>query len=375
MLVGPATLPSAEGEELQPSARHLLYVALPGSTEVPAYRNGLGVVVLDADDHYSFVKRIPTWDVPGSVSPEVVTGVTASPVTNLMYIATQGRLGALDLASDKMIWSNAYDGKCCERPQITGNGKTILVGSAKRDFWYVVDGKTGKLLTKIQTPLSTAAHNLNFSADDRLAFMSPIGNVMSIADLDALTVIKTITFGEAIRPFVLNHDASRIYANVNELLGFEVADVASRRVIERIEVPGFLWKEKWNGPEHRSVPHGCPSHGIALTPDEKEVWVVDGINNYIHIFDITGKTPRFADSIKLTGAPGWITMGFDGRYAYVSSGDIVDIKAHRIVGQTRDEFGRQMGSEKLLDMVFVDGRLQHVANQFGNGRSVSGESR
>lgn len=375
MLLGYAALSCAEDEQLQRSARHLLYVALPGSTEGPAYRNGLGVVVLDADDHYSFVKRIPTWDVSASMSPEVVTGVTASPVTNLMYVATQGRLGALDLATDKMVWSNAYDGKCCERPQITANGKIIVVGSDKSDFWYVVDGTTGKLLTKIQTPSSTAAHNLNFSADDRLAFMAPIGNVMSIAGMDTLEVVKTITFGEALRPFVINHDASRIYANVNELLGFEVADVASGRVIERVEVPGSWWKEKWNGPQWRSIPHGCPSHGIALTPDEKEVWVVDGINNYIHIFDITGKTPRFADSIKTTAGPYWITMDLDGRFAFISSGDIVDIKSHRVVGQTRDEFGRQMGSEKVLDMAFVHGRLRHVANQFGNGRSVSGESR
>jgi hypothetical protein len=33
----------------------------------------------------------------------------------------------------------------------------------------------------------------------------------------------------------------------------------------------------------------------------------------------------------------------------------------------KDEYGRPMHSEKLLDMVFTNGKLTRVANQFGNG--------
>jgi hypothetical protein len=36
------------------------------------------------------------------------------------------------------------------------------------------------------------------------------------------------------------------------------------------------------------------------------------------------------------------------------------------VGVTKSEWGTKMYSEKELDMTFVDGRLQRVANQFGN---------
>jgi len=58
-----------------------------------------------------------------------------------------------------------------------------VVGSDKKDFWYVVNAQTGQLMSKIQTPSSQAAHNLNLSTDGRWAFMSPIGKVMSIADM------------------------------------------------------------------------------------------------------------------------------------------------------------------------------------------------
>jgi len=347
--------------------RHLLYVALPGTLEGGAYRNGIGIVVLDVNNNYSFVKRIPTWDVPGSGYPEQLAGVAASPQTNLIYLATRGRLGAIDLETDKMVWSHTYDGECCERPQVTPDGTTIVVGSDLKDFWYVIDAKTGKLINKIHAPQSPNAHNLNLSPDGLLAFMSPNGPVLSIGDVKTAKTIKTIRFSDNVRPFVINHDASLIYANLNNLLGFEIADVKAGAVIQRVEVPGFGWREFWNQPNRPYVPHGCPSHGIALTPDEKEIWIVDGIRNFIHIFDNTKATPVIVDSISTTGGPMWITVGLDGKFAYVSSGDVIDMKTHKIVAQMKDEYGRQMASEKLLDMFFADRKLVRVSNQFGNG--------
>src|SRR6185437_16088445 len=40
----------------RPRGRHLIYVALPGSLERPGWANGTGIVVLDADNNYQFVK-------------------------------------------------------------------------------------------------------------------------------------------------------------------------------------------------------------------------------------------------------------------------------------------------------------------------------
>jgi hypothetical protein len=56
----------------RPRGRHLIYVALPGSLERPGWSSGVGIVVLDADNNYSFVKRIPSWEYAGSMSPEQI---------------------------------------------------------------------------------------------------------------------------------------------------------------------------------------------------------------------------------------------------------------------------------------------------------------
>jgi DNA-binding beta-propeller fold protein YncE len=350
-----------------PREKELIYVTLPGTLEGSWDQNGNGIVVLDAKNNYNFIKRIPTWDVPASRYPEQVAGVTASPVTQMIYVATRGRLGAFDLTTEKKVWENAYDGQCCERPQIAPDGSFLYVGSDLKDFWYVVNPKTGELITKVQSPLSPGAHNLNLSLDGKLAFMSPNGKVMGIADTTTHKLMKTIAFPDNIRVFVVNHGASLIYSNTNNLLGFVIADVKTGQIVHKVEVQGFGWPEKWNVTPRPRIPHGCPSHGIALTNDEKEIWLADGINNYIHIFDNTRMPPKQMESIKTTAGPYWITVGLDGNLAYVSSGDVIDMKTRKIVGSLKDEYGRTMYSEKLLDMVFTNGRLTRVANQFGNG--------
>lgn len=353
-------------DNFRPRGRHLLYITVPGSLERPGWSGGVGIVVLDANDQYRFVKRIPTWEYAASMSPEQVSGVAASPVTNLIYVAARGRLGAFDMGTDRMVWSVTLDGKCCERPQVTPDGKIVVVGGDLQSYWYEVDAHTGKLIGKLDAPLSPNSHNLNLSADGKTAFMSPNNKVMTIADVATRKVIKTIAFPDNIRVFVLNKDSTKIYANNNNFLGFLIADVASGQVVKTVEVTSVDWRSKWQTSPRPSIPHGCPSHGIALSADEKEIWLADGVFKKIHIFSNTAD-PKEIDTIDTPEGTYWMTFGLDGKLVYASSGDVIDAKTHKIVGQMRDEYGRVLFSEKLLDMTFDNGHVQRVSNQFGNG--------
>lgn len=364
-------------------AKELIYVCLPGTLEGSWDQTGNGIVVLDASNNYNFIKRIPTWFVPASSFPLQVSGVDASPATNMIYVAARGRLGAWDLSTEKMVWDNAYDGQGFERPQVGPDGSFMYVGSNLHNFWYVVDPRNGNLITKVYSPKSRDAHNLNLSQDGRVAFMAPNGPVMGIADTRTNKLIKTIAFKDNIRVFVLNHDSSLIYTNQNNLLGFDIADVRTGKVLKEVQVQGWGWPGNWNRQHPLRIPHGCPSHGIALTPDGKELWLDDGLNQVIHIFDVTQPLdPKETGYIKTNGGCYWITMGLDGHRAYCSSGDVIDVKTHQIIARLRDEYGRVMHSEKSLDMLFIGGKLNRVSNQFGNayllpsdhGHSISPES-
>ena len=345
--------------------RHLLYVTVPGSLERPIYPNGDGIVVLDADNNYAFVKRIHVWEYAASMSPEDISGVAASPATNMLYLAARGRLGAIDLATDKMVWTTTLDGKCCERPQVSADGRTLVVGSNLQDYWYKLDARTGKLLAIIQAPGSPSAHNLNLSADGKFAFMSPNGKLLQIADVETAKVVRTIQFPENVRVQVLNKDASRIYVNQNNFLGFIIADTRTGQLLKTVEVTSVDWRSAWNKSPRARVPHGCPSHGIAITHEGAEIWLADAIFKKIHIFSNTDD-PKQIDTIDTPDGVYWMTFGLDGKLVYASSGDIIDVKTRKVVGTIQSEFGTKIYSEKLLDMMFLDGHLQRVSNQFGN---------
>ena len=132
-------------------------------------------------------------------------------------------------------------------------------------------------------------------------------------------------------------------------------------MLHRVEVQGFA-----QGATKR---HGCPSHGIGLTPDGKEIWVCDSFNRRLHVFDATVMPPKQTVSIKLREQPGWVTFSLDGRYAYPSTGEVIDTKTKKILVALQDEKGREVHSEKLIEIVFQSNRAVRTGDQFGLGRA------
>ena len=340
--------------------KELIYAAVPGS-----------IVVLDAKHDYTFVKRIVFEEKPATLPLESIAGMAASTATNMVYVSTRGHLYAINLLTEKVVWSNAYEpGTCCERGQVTPDGLTLEVGSDLKNFHRVIDARTGEVKGIIPTPQSMFNHNMNMSPDGKTVFDAPNGNTMTIADMATMKPTGTITFSDHVRVFVINHDASRVYANLNNLLGFEIADAKTHKVIKRIEAPAEMWKAKWADPNQHFYGHGAPMHGIGMTPDESEIWIPDAINNQVLVYDNTGEWPvlNMSKAIKTEAPNGWITMGLDGKLAYMASGDVVDVKTHKIVGLLRDEYGRHMDSEKVLDLAFdLNGKLVRKVNEFAIG--------
>ena len=74
---------------------------------------------------------------------------------------------------------------------------------------------------------------------------------------------------------------------------------------------------------------------MALSPDEKEVWVVDGANSSVHVFDNTVMPPKQIKSIKVRDQPFWLTWSANGRWVYAASGDIIDAQTKEIADMTK----------------------------------------
>ena len=108
--------------------------------------------------------------------------------------------------------------------------------------------------------------------------------------------------------------------------------------------------------------------GSALTPDDKELWLTDAFNKRLHIFDATVMPPKQVGRIELRDEPGWITFSIDGRLAYPSTGDVIDARTRKIVATLKDETGRDVQSEKMLEIDFRGTKPVRAGDQFGFGR-------
>ena len=337
--------------------KRYLYAASPGIRNYTQY-GGVGIVVFDVDDGYKFVRRIPTWDVPAGKEPENVKGIAASGKTGVVYVSSLTRIVAVDAVTGKKLWDKGYEGGC-DRLSISPDGKTLYVPSFEGPFWHVVDAATGNVIAKVEP--NSGAHNTIYAPDGSRVYLAGLKSpILSIADPKTNTVKQTVgPFSDVIRPFTVNGSNTLCFVNLNKLLGFEVGDVRTGKKLFRVEVQGYQQGEVKR--------HGCPSHGIALTPDERELWLADGHNEAIHIFDNTVMPPKQVSTIKLHDQPGWITFSMDGKTVWPSSGEVIDAKTKKIVTALKDENGREFQSEKLLEVVIDNGKVVRAGDQFGIG--------
>jgi DNA-binding beta-propeller fold protein YncE len=243
---------------------------------------------------------------------------------------------------------------------LSPDGRTMYVPSFEGPHWLVINALTGEVVKKLV--VNSGAHNTIYALDGQHAYLAGLKSpLLRVTDTRTHEVAKEIgPFSNVIRPFTINHAGTLCYVNVNGLLGFEIGNLKTGKMVQRVEVQGV---------EQGAVKrHGCPSHGIGLTPDEKEIWLCDGHNQMIHIFDNTVMPPRQIKSIKLREQPGWITFSLDGKQAWPSTGEIIDVKSKQIIKALSDETGRQVHSEKIVQIDFMDGKPVRAGDQFGLGR-------
>jgi DNA-binding beta-propeller fold protein YncE len=297
--------------------------------------------------------------VPAGTQPENIKGIAASGTTGRLYITTPKRVAAFDLATERLVWNREYEGGC-DRLAISPDGKILYVPSFEGPHWHAIDAMSGDVLAQVVT--KSGAHNTIYGSDGRSVYLAGLRSpILAIADPRTHKVVGGVgPFSNPVRPFTVNAKQTLCFVNVNDLLGFEIGDIRTGKMLHRVEVAGY---EK--GPVKR---HGCPSHGVGLTPDEKEIWLSDAPNSRLHIFDATVMPPKPITTLALRDQPGWITFSLDGRYAYPSTGEIIDTKTRQILTILQDESGRTVQSEKVVEVVFSGGRPVRAGDQFGVGR-------
>jgi DNA-binding beta-propeller fold protein YncE len=338
-----------------------------------ADRSG-GLSVYDIDHGHKLLRRI---EVPDSGSYK---GIAASVPLGRLYITSNLRdeLISIDLETEKVVWRKSH-GDYPDSLAITPDGRTLYVPFRREDNWKVIDAADGRELARIPVgrgknyevePIgSIGPHNTWINPSGTRVYMEVLTLPwVFIASTETNQIVgKVGPFSKGVRPFTVTNDERYVFANVDGLLGFEVGAVRGEKgwggpMLHRVEAktPPERMAQVTVGPGKK--PHSTPSHGIGLRPDQKEVWVVDGVYGYVYAYDVTALPPRLVASVPIFDDPqerpnpGWISFGIDGRYAYPDGGVVIDTETKKVVA-------RIPTSEKLLQIDFRGGRAVKVGQR------------
>lgn len=341
--------------------KRLLYVT---SRDGAGGKGDKGIYVYDIDNGHKLMKFIPMPQLGGT------RGVTAATSGKLWIAHANDKLLCMDIKTEKVLWENHYTKEegGCDRIGATPDGKKVYVPSG---FWSgnthlkVVDGNSGKLLKQIDVAPKGGLHNLIVSPDGkRVVIGSTQYNMLSL--IDTATDEVTLKIGPiigVIQPLTVNGAGTLAYINTHLYReghgpGFEIGDLKTGKILHIV-----------GRPELKERKTRC--HGIGLTPDEKEVWVVDQENKEMHIFDNTVMPPKFKQAVPMAArVHGWICFSRDGKYGWCDTGEVFDAATKKVIAQWTDKPDGQGGpvmSSKFIEIQFKGDEAVWVGQQMGIG--------
>jgi DNA-binding beta-propeller fold protein YncE len=335
--------------------------------------------VYDMDNNFSLVKTV---SLPQT--SHGTRGVVASPATHMLYISIGGDGGSTgtgglleyDLLTDTVVWTVNYPFGI-DSMAITPDGKTIYMpdgGRSDDSTWHIIDAASGNVTGGINIGGSYGAHNTIVSLDGTRVYLGALDyNYLDVASTLTNTVTGKIgPLNQGVRPFTINGKQTLAFTTASSYLGFQVSSITTGQVLYNVPFQGF------------SYPSGifpyAPSHGISLSPDETEIYVIDQPNSYVHVFDVRGlpgsPPTQVADipiaSMSGSDSPctydcqreGWLLHSRDGRFVLVGdSGDVIATATRKIVAN----LAPLANTRKYLEIDWQNGVPIFTTSRSGRG--------
>ena len=287
-------------------------------------------------------------------------GIAAPKSEEVLWVATEGdgTVSAIDPVRDEVIAQYNFFGNRPNEIEITSDGRILYVPVLGEGLYKVFDTVDKKIIAKI--PTDGYPHNAVVSPDDRYMYLSPydrgkappekvaaqglpttLNKKIYIVDTKTHTVAGTIPTGNTPRPIVLSKDGTRLYVNTDDWMGFLVLDIPNRKVLHQVEY-GLT-------PEEKAIT--SRSHGIGITPDQKEVWSTDTNHSLVFVYERMPEPPRQIARIPVGKVPYWMVFTPDGKTCYVANtGDdtvsAIDVATKK--ERTRISVGKGKAPKRLL---------------------------
>jgi YVTN family beta-propeller protein len=261
-------------------------------------------------------------------------GIGVSPDRRRLYVSVEDTRAVvvIDTATDRVVASIPTTGRP-NQLAVTPDGRFVYVAIADRGVADVIDTAAGKVVRSLE--VGRNPHNCYCPAGAKHVYVTSIRDRL-IRQFDfggGHRLVQTVTFDGDVRPLCVTRDEKRLFVALADLHGFAWADLATGRAVERVERP-------LPPPERRSKFAYMNTHGLDLTPDNRELWVTSFIGNGLMVFDVTGRTPRYVMTVPVGDGPNWLAFSPDGRFAYsanagVDTVSIVDTAARKALAEIK----------------------------------------
>jgi PQQ-dependent catabolism-associated beta-propeller protein len=314
--------PAALGCHKNPDAT-LVYVSAESSGEV---------VVVDPN-RASVVARIPVGKRP--------RGLVVSPDGRYLYVALSGSprggphvdestlppadraadgIGVVDL-SERKLRRTLPSGQDPESFAISADGKTLYVSNEETAQLSVLDLNSGQIKAKVS--VGKEPEGVTLRPDGKVVYVtSEEDGTVTAVDTATLAVLHTIATGKRPRAILFTKDGGAAFVS-NELDStVTLFDPRNQEVLATIVI------------EAKS-PIGARPMGLALSSDEKQLFVSTGRGSSIGVVDVAAR--KLVHSIEDVGARPWgIALASDGKSLFSANGpsddlSIIDVKRGRVV--------------------------------------------
>jgi len=364
---GTLSRPVTAVEERGPELRRYVYVVQPDGSTLggPGQRNG--ILVLDIDKKFSFVKRITT---PGIL--EVRQGVSGGDgMRGIAVDARAGRLyyswrqggkgndgaGCIDLTTDAVVWERRYDFSCA-RLQVSIDGKTLYMPRHWKDTRtkkvHCIDAATGAPGRVYETGKAWPQHPFIVHPDGRRLFFP--GACLDLESGKLLWTERKVCRGNI--HIVMDHTGTRLLTGRHPEAGTVATWVIDARTGE---VAGKVTIDKEKHPELKGI-----SEVVAFEPGGAHFWGeagdhlvrCDNTRNPPELVTVIAKdTIRREHGLGAGGRKGHAMVTGAGDYVWFSNGMVLEARTGAFHCVMTAEAGRRTWGAKFVEATWIDGQI------------------
>jgi hypothetical protein len=296
-----------------------------------------GYYVYRQESNFALVDTVP------------VTGITqlrdvVADRNGYFYISYGGNhVKKWNFETKTQVWDKTYS-PATDAGALSPDAATLYMatGSYNAPTWLAIRTSDGAVTSSIHAS-GNGSHNTDISVDGRYVYLG-IHNTPQLGVYD--TVTKTVSYVTGLKSGVRPIAVTSRYAFVAQtnLFGFSTGSLSTHRTLFTTYITGY----PSTSAGYVASKSNSPSHGVSVSPDEKEVWVMDKVNGMVHVFDVTGLptvAPKQIYNIALANMDGnesecnlacfregWIQFSRDGNYVFVGdTGRVVSAATKQVV--------------------------------------------